>query len=212
MTPLAAVLLALVGACAVTNWWAVAAGHRRVEVIAKPLTMALLIAAAVVIEPTTASVKVWFVVGLAFSLAGDVFLLFEERWFVAGLASFLAAHIAYTAGLTRVVMDAVALGVGIIIVVAAIAFVGRHIHRAAASTSRRLAIPVGLYIAAISIMLVAAIGTRNPIAIAGAASFYLSDTILGWNRFVAPVAHGKLWTMVSYHAAQALLVLSVLTL
>ncbi|KAA3638414.1 MAG: lysoplasmalogenase [Armatimonadetes bacterium] len=206
------ILFVLAGVSAIIDWWSVATGRRSVEVVAKPATLLLLIATALVIDPATPSVRVWFVMGLVLSLAGDVFLLLDARLFVAGLASFLAAHIAYIVGLLVSGTDTTAVVIGVILVVLAIGVTGRRIHGAAAKTDPRLAIPVAAYIVVISAMLVAAIGTVNIVAVAGAALFYLSDTILGWNRFVSPIPNGRLLTMMSYHAAQALLVLALLSL
>ena len=36
------------------------------------------------------------------------------------------------------------------------------------------------------------------------------DALLGWNRFVRPLAHGNLAVMVTYHLAQILLFLSLI--
>ncbi len=206
------IFLVLAGLSAIVNWWSVATGRRLVETFTKPATLLLLIATALVIDPATPSVRIWFVLGLVLSLAGDVFLLLDTRLFVAGLASFLAAHIAYIAGLLVLGTDIAAVMIGVVFVVLAIGLTGRHIYRGAARTDPKLAIPVATYIVVISAMLVAAIGTVSLVAVGGAALFYLSDTILGWNRFVTPIPNGRLLTMMSYHAAQALLVLALLSL
>ncbi len=64
-------------------------------------------------------------------------------------------------------------------------------------------IPVSAYLIVISTMVVVAVGTGEPWLIAAAATFYVSDAILGWNRFVAPVGWMPLAVMVTYHLAQA---------
>ena len=48
-----------------------------------------------------------------------------------------------------------------------------------------------------------------PIAIAGAVLFYASDGILGWNKFVEPVPHGRVAVMTTYHLGQIGLVLAL---
>jgi len=48
-------------------------------------------------------------------------------------------------------------------------------------------IPVAAYIAVISAMFVAAAATTTLVAVAGAVSFFSSDAVLGWNRFVATI-------------------------
>ncbi len=70
--------------------------------------------------------------------------------------------------------------------------------------------PVSAYIAIISVMVASAIATRNVVAIAGAAIFMASDTLIAWNRFVRPLAWAPVTIMVTYHLAQTALVLSLL--
>ena len=48
-----------------------------------------------------------------------------------------------------------------------------------------------------------------PVAIAGAVLFYASDGILGWNKFVQPVPHGRVAIMTTYHLGQIGLVLAL---
>ena len=42
-----------------------------------------------------AAYKILVLAGLAFSLLGDVALMFPEKWFTAGLVAFLTAHVFY---------------------------------------------------------------------------------------------------------------------
>ena len=58
-------------------------------------------------------------------------------------------------------------------------------------------------------MVVMAFGTSVPAAIVGALLFYASDGILGWNRFVQPLPHGRLAVMTTYHLGQIGLVLAL---
>ena len=41
----------------------------------------------------------------------------------------------------------------------------------------------------------------------GAILFFTSDALLAWNRFVAPIARGKMLVIVAYHLGQMLLIL-----
>ena len=72
-----------------------------------------------------------------------------------------------------------------------------------------LAAPVSAYMVAISAMVVGAFGTGDGLAIVGALSFYASDSLIGWGRFVKSYDWGRLAVMVTYHVGQALLVLSL---
>jgi len=211
MTALAWGFVALFVAAAGANWWSRLASSRSVELWSKPLALVALVGVALTIDPADDAVRAWFVVGLVLSLAGDVFLLGDQRWFVAGLASFLLAHLAYTVGF---IVDPewwwapalVAAGV----MVALGATIGRRIVAGAALESRILGPAVVAYLIAISTMLVAAAATRNPWAIVGAALFVLSDSILGWRQFVAQAAWMGPAVMVTYHLGQAGLVASLL--
>ena len=62
MNTLTAVLLGLTLAVAAVDWWAVNdPGRRRVELIAKPLTLVVLIGAALALDPVDPTVRAWFV-------------------------------------------------------------------------------------------------------------------------------------------------------
>lgn len=202
-------LFVLAGLFALADWYAVATGLRRLRWLAKPAVMVALIAAASLLEPRDATVRAWFVVALVLSLVGDVALLLPRERFVAGLAAFLLAHLAYIVGLgLRASAPAVGL-VGLLVVGAVLASLGRRVFGAVRSDHSKLLLPVAAYMAVISAMVVAAFATGSPTAIAGATLFYASDANLAWNRFVAQRRWGGLATIVTYHLGQALLVLSL---
>ncbi|MEZ5257164.1 MAG: lysoplasmalogenase family protein [Ilumatobacteraceae bacterium] len=69
--------------------------------------------------------------------------------------------------------------------------------------------PVIAYVAVISSMVVVGLGTRRPAIVVGALSFYVSDSLLGWNRFVARAPWRDVAVMVTYHVAQAAFVVSL---
>lgn len=205
-------LIAVTSVAAISNWWAVANNHRTGEIVAKPLTLAaLVVAAAVLPDPTPPGAHPWFLAALILSLAGDVFLLERDgaRFFLFGLGSFLIAHALYVVGLLRFDLHAPGLIVGGVLVLAAAVTIGRRIVTAAARTDKALAGPVALYLVAISTMVVLAVGTGHPVAIAGALLFFCSDAVLGWDRFVHPLRHGHLAVMVTYHLGQLGLVLAL---
>lgn len=204
-------LIGLTLVVAVADWWAVATDRRPVEYVLKPLTMVALIAAAVVLpDPVTDAARQFMVAGLVLSLIGDVFLMLDEKLFIGGLVSFLMGHVMYVIGLVQ--FDEVTpplLIVGIVVVFVAAALVGSKVVRGASGTDARLAGPVSIYIGVISLMVVMAFGTAVPLAIVGAMLFYASDGVLGWNKFVEPVPHGRLAVMTTYHLGQIGLVLAL---
>lgn len=152
-----------------------------------------------------------FAGALGLSLAGDVALLAPPRWFGAGLASFLGAHLLYVAGLLAEPGASGSPLFGVLIVTSGGLLVGMPIAAGAARRRGRwLAMAVVAYLATISATLVAADASGDAVAHIGALALYASDAVLGWNRFVRPLAHGRFLTRVPYHAGQALMVLSLI--
>lgn len=203
----ATVLLAAAAVVAVVDWVAVGWDRRKVEYVAKPLTMVLLLGYAVALDPVVEASRWWFVAALVFSLAGDVFLMLPGNRFVEGLASFLVGHLAYIAGLVAWGLDIVpAWFVLVAVLFAFIATIGGAIVQAAGEQDRRLRIPVGLYITVITIMVLVAGATGHWWFLAGALLFYVSDAMIGITRFVRDFAYSRVGVMVTYHLAQFLLV------
>ena len=176
----------------------------------KPLTMVLLIGAALALDPTDPTVRTWFVVALVLSLVGDVFLMLPKDLFVFGLGAFLLGHIAYIVGMHVEGVDGPRFLVGIVIVMAVLAVLGTAILRGVrAGPDPGLAGPVVAYMFVISAMVASAIGVGNVAAIVGASLFYVSDALIAWNRFVRETPHAHVSIMVTYHLAQIGLVLSL---
>jgi uncharacterized membrane protein YhhN len=184
-------------------------GHRPVEYVFKPLTLVVLTATALALDPADPTVRAWFVAGLVLSLAGDVLLMLPGDHFVPGLGAFLLAHVAYVVGLAAAGLDPLGVLAGLLVVGAAFGLVGTRLVGALRATRSELAGPVTAYMAVISAMVVCAFGTGDGVAIAGAVLFYASDALIGWGRFVRPVDWGRLAVMVTYHLGQVLLVLSL---
>lgn len=212
MNATAVIFLVLTAISALIHWWSVATARRPLLLVTKPLTMILLIGVALSIDTAATTTRSWFILALVLSLAGDVFLMMEPDQFIAGLASFLAAHIAYVVGLLLAGFNLAPAIVALGVVLVAFAVLGKRILNGASARDSRLQTPVALYMAVISAMVVSAAATTNAVATAGAVLFYGSDATLGWNRFVSPIANGRLLTMITYHAGQTLLILALVTL
>lgn len=210
MNGLAAALLVATLVVAIADWWSVLADRRPVEYVLKPLTMVVLIAAAIALDPVSDTAQLFIVAGLVCSLAGDVFLMLDEKYFIGGLVSFLLGHVMYVIGLFQFDVEPPMLfgGVALVLVVAAV--VGSRIVRDSAGTDPRLPAPVAVYMSVISLMVVSAFGTLIPAAIVGALLFFVSDAVLGWNRFVRPIPQGRIIIMTTYHLGQIGLVLALL--
>ena len=209
MTAAAGVLLAIAAVCAVIDWVAVHHDHRPVEYVFKPLTLVALTATAVALDPFDSTVRTWFVVALVLSLVGDVFLMLPDDRFVPGLVSFLSAHVAYIVGMIVAGLDPLGVIAGVLIVAAAGVVVGQRVLAGVRRTAPGMLGPVVAYMVVISAMVVGAVGTGRALAIAGALSFYASDSLIAWGRFVKAHDWGRLAVMVTYHVGQALLVLSL---
>lgn len=210
MTGTAFLLLALAGVVAAGNWWAVEVGNRPVEYVCKPLTMVLLIAATLALDPSDATARGWFVAALVLCLIGDVLLMLPQDRFVPGVAAFLVGHVLYVVGMAVLGVDLGRLAIGAVVVLVAVAVLGRTILTAVQRAEPALVGPVGTYVAVISSMVAAAIGTGQPTAIAGAASFYGSDALIAWTRFIREVPHQRIIIMATYHLGQLGLVLSLI--
>ena len=211
MTSAAWTFAALFALAAGANWWSrLTDGRRRTELWSKPLALIALIAVAVALEPVDQLVRAWFVIALLCSLAGDVFLLYGNRYFVPGLVSFLLAHLAYTLGF--VAFDdwsSAGFAVGAVMMAVLAAAVGVRIVVSARREERVLGPAVTAYLVAISLMFCAAMATGSTWAIVGAALFIASDSVLGWRQFVADARWMPVTIMVTYHLGQAGLVASL---
>lgn len=173
----------------------------------KPLTMILVIAL-VWRFGTRRFFYLWAVlVGLIFSLIGDVFLIVPEKFFVWGLLSFLFAHIFYCVAFLKA-------GAGKFNPLSLIAFVvgGIILKLNYAGVPEALKIPVIVYAAAISLMLSFALNfyltQKSPkalFALSGAFLFVVSDSILAFNKFTYQFLTAKIFILSTYFLAQWLI-------
>jgi uncharacterized membrane protein YhhN len=212
-------LVAIAVGVGALDWVAVARKDRRAEYLLKPLTMVVLIAAAVSLgSDDPAYVRLFTIAALVLSMAGDVFLMLPRDLFVAGLGSFLLAHIAYIAAFLP---NATSPGLALVASVGVIAgFMYSRLFRGMLATGQQaLAAPVAVYVLAISTMVVSAFAAagsedwstgRRAFAIAGALLFFASDGMIGWSRFVGDFRGSRMAIMATYHLAQAGLVLGLL--
>jgi uncharacterized membrane protein YhhN len=226
MSSLAVGALTLAAVTAVANWRAVMIDARRVEYVAKPLTIVLLIAVALLLDPADGTQRDWFVAALVASLVGDVALMLPSAGearstdaagapsppatFVVGLLAFLLAHLGYLGGflLGELRWSGMVTGVALVLVVAVTA--GAAIVRGSLRAGDVVvSVALVVYLMVIGAMVVVAWGSLQPFAIVGATLFLVSDALIGWNRFVRPIRSARLAIMVTYHLGQAGLVVSL---
>jgi uncharacterized membrane protein YhhN len=197
---------------ALVDWWAVAGDRRPVELVAKPATMALLVALASTAGSVDGDVRLWLVVGAVLGVVGDVALLGDgEAACMGGLGSFALGHVAYVLAATSIGFDAARAVPGIVFVAGLLGyrFVGRTLPGANDHGGTVLAVAVGCYAVVISAMVVTAWATGRWLAGAGASMFAVSDWVLGYQRFVGPLPGRRLSVMIPYHVGQAVLILGL---
>ena len=199
---------------AIVDWWAVATGRRRVEHVAKPLTMALLVSVAATAGDPGNDVRVWLVLGAALGLVGDIALMGDgEVAFMIGLGAFSLGHVAYAVSALYVGFDPAWALVGVVYIVALLSFrfATRTVPGARRLGGSVLAGAVVFYACVISAMVVTAWGSAVALAGVGAMAFAASDWVLGHERFVGPIPGGRMSVMVPYHIGQALLIVGLAT-
>lgn len=142
------------------------------------------------------------IVGLIFCIIGDATI----HWFLTGLTTFLIGHLFYIAGFfTQWTFSKIRLAM--IVPIAGVAFFigSRLVEALSEEGSTGLVFPIIAYILIISLMAFSAIMTGNRWAIAGSLLFVISDTILAWNMFVAPLPSSSVLVMLPYYGGQFLI-------
>lgn len=187
-------------------------GVRRLFYLFKPLTMVLIIMiGAIAGTPVPATYKIFILAGLLCSLAGDVSLMFPDKWFKAGLVAFLAAHVFYILAFKPGPGRPVSVGIFLPFMI-----FGLLMFRTLAPSLGALKLPVLVYIAAITVMawlaasrFIYAGGTRLLFAFAGAVLFLVSDSVLAYDRFAKKIGPAQIIILGTYFPAQLLIALSV---
>ncbi len=208
-------LMLLISACiAIVDWVAVARQNRTLEIVAKPATLlGLCIWFASYPAALSSTIGLLFLLGLVFSLGGDIFLLFPEAHFLKGLIAFLLAHLLYIAAFnaTGPVLTLPAILLAVPIVIAAFLILRHLISSLKERGNEVMIVPVSVYALVLSLTLWSASATlfrdnwsllAGTLAAAGGVLFFISDASIAWNRFVGPHWGGRLFEIVTYHLAQ----------
>lgn len=186
-------------------------GPRRSVYLFKPLTTTLILLLAwQQPNPITLFYQALIIVGLAFSLLGDIFLMLPTDHFLHGLVSFLFAHLCY--------ITAFAGQSGVSARWALLPFLlyGVLMLRWLWPTLGKLKGPVVIYMAVILIMGWQAWGQwqqdgqlRALWALCGALLFILSDSVLAVDHFRQRFRAAQLIVLSTYYVAQLLIAMSV---
>ncbi len=203
MTAFSWILVGVSSMLAVIDWWAVQTGNERVEQFAKPGVMLALIGSAFASDLEGWPLG-WLVAALAFGVLGDVLLLPRVDRFVPGLAAFLLGHLAYA---SLAVDFGLASGwlIGGLVVASGLVFTYGSKIADAAHGSPQFG-PVALYIVVLALSTSVLIGTGLWVLVLGALLFALSDSLLGWDRFIDDAPGGRVAVHATYHLAQIALV------
>lgn len=176
--------------------------------ILKPTTMLTIIIFAVynyMYNPTNYVLLI--IIALIASLIGDIFLILPNDRFIPGLISFFVAHIIYIVAFINYSLQNLNLLLASIMLVLAIIFFYK-LKQSIASLDLILA--VGAYILVLTAMSFYAISTGVLFLMLGISFFILSDSFLAWNKFVKPFYLAKYLIIITYFAAQTLIVLSTI--
>ncbi|KJG04021.1 hypothetical protein UB33_21045 [Photobacterium angustum] len=188
-------------------------GPRWLYYVSKPLTVMLMVIQCV--WSGAPSFYYWaIVVGLCFSIIGDIYLMLPAGRFLAGLMSFFLAHIAFTVAFASQWQGTISwwllvlcLAIGIVVFLLLL------------PSLAPLQTPVAFYILIIMAMIFAAgqywLLSHSQAAlftIVGAILFVLSDLTLAVNRFKGEFGAAAVIIMSTYFIAQGLFVGSVLVL
>jgi len=141
---------------------------------------------------------------LVLSSIGDILLDLSPDFFVAGLGSFLLAHLTYVLLFVRARPSPLRPKAGRLALMLAVILYAASFAAWLIPTLGSLAIPVALYIAAITAMVIAAILARFPShwVVTGAILFLISDSILAVDKFKRPVPMRDYLVWITYYAAQ----------
>ncbi|MES2041714.1 MAG: lysoplasmalogenase [Pseudomonadota bacterium] len=205
--------LAIAGA----EWGKEIGSAQYLHYIFKPLTTLAIFFFALRNKPVISSIyQKAILAGIICSLIGDIFLMLPgtvfHHGFLCGLLSFLLAHICF---LRALISDSRFAGKPMAFTsIAALGIVNLVILWPSLPTA--LQIPVVAYVCLLLCMTAQAISRglqlrsmSGRLALIGGLCFMLSDTLLAYNRFYAPIAHSPLLILSSYYLALWLIAASV---
>jgi len=157
---------------------------------------------------------IWFGLALVFSLIGDIALMLNPRYFMVGLAAFLVAHLSYLVGFNQ---QPPPLTFGPLLIAVLVGISAARVFRTLrpgvmkVPRGKRFLTAVLFYGITLTLMLLSALITffrsdwsilPASLATVGAILFYISDTLLGYDRFVNKLHHGQSYVHLTYHLGQ----------
>jgi uncharacterized membrane protein YhhN len=165
----------------------------------------------------------WFGLGILLLLAAELLLMqAQERLAQTGLSIFLLAHLAYLIGFNIPIpkISGWEIFLAVMVGLGSARIMRRILNSVAARKQNQMRMPVILYSAVILFMLLSAMMkitdpnwgiNAGALVSLGAFLFYLSDIILAWQKFVAPMQHGRIYQIGTYHLGQITLIAGIVT-
>ena len=210
-----AILFAALESLALWKYWL------KLEYIAKPAVMVSLFLWLFTSTGLNGAL-LWFGLGIILSLAGDVLLMLSlDRFFLFGLVAFLLAHLAYVIGFNIPLPEFSLWGIvfAVMVSLGGARVIRRIVDALPSKGQARMRMPIIVYSTVISIMLLSAMmklmdltwnANAALLVSGGAFLFYISDIILAWNKFVAPIQYGRIYNIAAYHLGQIMLIAGVI--
>jgi len=212
-----------IGLVSLINW--ISAWQERLipYYITKPMVLLGLLLIMVLRVPITPA-RLPFLLGLAFSLLGDIFLIPKgTRWFLVGMSAFSITQLMYIWGFNLSMVKLPVLVVGVVAYLVGVILIHLVIKRFSESPNVNQAIlpylkGYGALVLAMSmsaLLCLARPGWSDRAAVmagVGGILFFLSDGMIGLEKLDRLLPKSRFWVIFTYHLAQFLIVGAVIQL
>ena len=212
-----------IGLVSLINW--VSAWQMRMipYYITKPIVLLSLILFMVLRVPVTPA-RLPFLLGLAFSLLGDIFLIPKgTRWFLVGMGAFSITQIMYIWGFNLSMVKLPVLIVGVVAFLGGIILIHLLVNRFSESSSINKAIlpfikgygalVLAMGMSALLCLARPAWSDRAAVmAGIGGVLFFMSDGMIALDKLDRRLPRYRFWIIFTYHLAQFLIVGAVIQL
>jgi len=212
-----------IGAVSLVNWVSAWQLLMTPYYITKPFVLLGLILYLVLRVPITPT-RLPFLLGLVFSLLGDIFLIPKgTRWFLAGMGAFSITQLMYIWGFNLSMPSVPVIIVGVAVFLVGVILIHMVVNRFAESASINKAILPYLkgYSALVLAMSISALlclarpswpdGAAVMAAIGGIL-FFFSDGMIGLDKLDRRLPKYRFWVIFTYHLAQFLIVAAIIQL
>ena len=191
--------------------------------VTKPVVLLGLILFLVLRVPITPT-RLPFLLGLVFSLLGDIFLIPRgTRWFLVGMGAFSVAQVMYIWGFNLSMVTLPVLVVGLVAWLVGVILIHMLVNRFSGSSSINKAIlpfMKGYGALLLAMVMSALLCLARPawsdraavMAGIGGVLFFLSDGMIALDKLDRRLPKYRFWIIVTYHLAQFLIVAAVIQL